>query len=129
VIKVNIIKNSQAPVSSVFVRSVLKKFLAKNGIVSDALVNVAIVTKPKMLKLAFDYLDEKDKPAHNVLAFTANETRQNFVYPPEFIFLGEIVVCYPVGIEEAKKEGSTLDTKFEELITHGALHLLGIHHK
>src|SRR3972149_6146711 len=53
-----------------------------------------------------------------------------FSYPPDGkIDLGEIVICFPVALEEAKKEGKRINTKIEELMLHAALHLLGIHHE
>ncbi|KKT66055.1 MAG: hypothetical protein UW61_C0032G0006 [Candidatus Curtissbacteria bacterium GW2011_GWC1_44_33] len=115
-IKVNVKKQSNYPISSTKIRKNLKDFLASHGIVSDAEVSVALVGENKMLEIGKKYL--KDKSLHNVLSFTADEIDSKFVFPPDgVIHLGEIIVCYPVAFEEAK------------LIEHGALHLLGIHHE
>ena len=43
--------------------------------------------------------------------------------------MGEIVICYPKVLEEAKLEGKLIDQKAYELVEHGALHLLGFHHE
>ena len=81
-----------------------------------------------MLNLGQKYL--KDKIVHNVLSFTEDEMQKKFVYPPDNIIrLGEIIVCYPKAFEEAKTEGKLIDDKIKELVEHGALHLLGIHHE
>ncbi len=126
-IKVNVKKQSNYPVSSTKIRKNLKNFLAGHGIVSDAEVSVALVGENKMLEVGKKYSD--DKSLHNVLSFTADEVDSKFVYPPDgTIHLGEIIVCYPVAFEEAKKEGKLIEKKVMELIEHGALHLLGIHH-
>ena len=43
--------------------------------------------------------------------------------------LGEIVVCFPVALKEAKIENKLIEEKVLELVGHSGLHLLGIHHK
>ena len=126
-IKVNVKKQSNYPMSSTKIRKNLKNFLASNGIVSDAEVSVALVGEKKMLEVGNKYL--KDKSLHNVLSFTADEVVPKFVYPPDgVIHLGEIIVCYPKAFEEAKKENKLIEDKIMELVEHGALHLMGIHH-
>ncbi len=126
-IKVNITKQSNYPVKASVIKKRLPEFFAKQGIVSDAEVSVAIVSEKKMVDVVKIYL--KDKKLHNVLSFTPTETKGNFVYPPDgLIHLGEIIVCYPVALKEAKSENVLIDDKVYELVEHGALHLLGIHH-
>ena len=128
-IKVRVKKASNFPVSSPKIKRSLKAFLRGHGIVSDTEVSVALVGKEKMIKLARKYLNERQS-VHNVLSFTENEVSEKFVYPPEDpIQLGEIVVCYPKAQEEANEENKLIDEKVIELVEHGALHLLGIHHK
>ncbi len=127
-IKVLVKKQSNYPVSTPIIKKKVSNFFKKNGIVSDSEVSVAIVGYKKMLDLSKKYL--KDNKSHNVLSFSKEELDKNFKYPPNGkIQLGEIVVCYPVAVEEAKKEGKIIDDKIQELLEHGALHLLGIHHK
>lgn len=128
-IKVQIKKSSNHAVSVVSVKRALTQLLEKHGIVSDAVVYVAIVNEAKMKALGKKFLGEDGKKAHNVLSFTESEIQGKFVYPPGgFIQLGEIVVCYSIALNEAKKEGKLIDAKVIELVNHGALHLLGIHH-
>jgi len=127
-IKVNVSKQSNYPVSSVKVRKFLKNFFKKKGITSDAEVSVAIVGAEKMLSVGKKYLG--DKELHNVLSFTPEESSAEFVYPPDaVIHLGEIIICYPQVFEEAKKENKLIEQKFLELVEHGALHLMGEHHQ
>lgn len=124
-VKVSVIKQSNYPVSSPKIKRGLKVFFKSHGIVSDAEVSVAIVGEKKMLDIGKKYL--KDRELHNVLSF---ETKDKFTYPPTGVIqLGEIVVCYPVALEEAKKENILIDDKVYELVEHGAMHLLGIHHE
>lgn len=126
-IKVDIVKQSNYPVSSPKIKKALREFLSKKGIVSDAEVSVAIIGKEKMLELGRKYL--KDKILHSILSFTPDEARERFVYPDDkLVHLGEIIVCYPKAVEEAKEEGKLIEERVCELIEHGAMHLLGFHH-
>ena len=81
-----------------------------------------------MLQLSKIYL--KDREKHSVLAFTPEETKKKFVYPPDgIIHLGEIIICYPFIVGEARKKGKLIDDVLTELAQHSALHLMGIHHE
>jgi len=127
-VKVLISKQGNYPVKSSDIKKKLKAFFENHGIVSDAEVSVAIVNESRMLALGKSYLG--DNKLHNVLSFTPDETKKKFVFPPDgVIHLGEIVVCYPVAINEAKVENVLTDEKVYELIEHGAMHLLGFHHE
>jgi probable rRNA maturation factor len=127
-IKVLVTKQSNYPVNVAPVKKKLAEFLAKNGIVSDAEVNVAIIGEAKMLSIGTKYL--KDKKLHNVLSFVPGEIKSGFIFPPDGqIHLGEIIVCYPQAVREAKEENVLIDERVYELIEHGANHLLGIHHE
>lgn len=128
-IKVQITKQSNYPVSSVKIRKVLQDFFTTEGIVSDALVSVAIVGELKMRELGHKFLGEDGTVTHNVLSFVPSESSAEFVYPDDNVVqLGEIVVCFPIAFEEAKKEGVSIEKKVIELLTHGGGHLLGRHH-
>lgn len=136
-IKVDIVKQSNYPVSSPKLKKRLRDFLSSKGIVSDAEVSVAIIGEKKMLEIGRKYL--KDKTLHNVLSFTPDEARyqtvpgeaiEKFVYPNDkLVHLGEIIVCFPKAVKEAKDEGKLIEERMFELIEHGANHLLGFHHK
>lgn len=125
-IKVYVKKQSHFPIKSTVIKKRLSTFLKERGMVSDCLVSVALVGKKKMLDISDRYL--KDKKVHNVLSFTEDEAKDKFIYPPDKIYLGEIIICFPKAIEEAKSEEKRIDEKVAELIEHGALHLMGIHH-
>lgn len=127
-IKVSVTKQSNYPVKVLVIKNKLAEFLAKNGIVSDAEVTVAIVGENKMMEIGNKYL--KDKKLHNVLSFVPNEVKGRFVYPPDGnIHLGEIIICFPLAVKEAEEENILIDERVYELAEHGALHLLGIHHE
>lgn len=127
-IKVFVSKQSNYPVKVAIVKKKLAEFLGKSGIVSDADVSIAIVGEAKMLEIGKKYL--KDKKLHNVLSFVPGEVKGGFIYPPDGkIHLGEIIVCYPLAVKEAGMENVLIDERVYELIEHGAMHLMGIHHK
>lgn len=127
-IKVYFSKEVSCPVSAKEVKKTLSDFLTKEGIISDADVSVVIVGVSKMLTLAKKYLNEKNV-IHNVLSFPYTEGG-SFTYPPvDVIHLGDIAICYPKVLEEAKKEGVLISEKVKELVCHGALHLIGKHHE
>lgn len=127
-IKVYVKKSSSYPVKAKEIKRNLSTLLEQRGIVSRAEVSVALVGEKVMLDLAKKYL--KDSKIHSVLSFPSSETKKKFIYPAdEIIRLGEIVVCYPKAVEEAKREGKLIEEKIRELIEHGALHLIGIHHE
>lgn len=126
-IKVNLQKQSGYPVNARKLKKVLQDFFTSQGIVSEAEVSVAVVGENKMLEVSKKYLKDKDK--HSVLSFIPEETKGRFIFPPDgIIHLGEIIICYPYVVEEARKEGKLIDDVVTELAEHSALHLMGIHH-
>ncbi len=129
-IKVNVVKQSNFAVDSSKLKKVIISFLQKKGIVSDAEVAVAVVGEKKMLEIGKKYLHEKGSRVHNVFSFTTDELPGKFMFPPDgVIHLGEIIICFPKVVEEAKKEGILIDEKVSMLAEHACLHLLGIHHE
>lgn len=126
-IKIYVKKQTNYPIKATDIKKNLVSFFKKKGIVSDATATVVLVGEKKMLDIGKKYL--KDSKVRNVLSFTSDEAKKKFVYPPhELLNLGEIVVCYPKAVEEAKAEAKRIDIKVMELIEHGAKHLMGEHH-
>lgn len=126
-IKVRVSKQSNYPVSAPGIKKKLSKFFSKNGITSSAEVSVAIVGEDRMRKVSNAYFH--DNSVHNVLSFTPDEVKGEFVYPPDTLELGEIIICFPVARAEANKEDKLIDEKINELAEHAARHLLGLHHE
>lgn len=127
-IKVYVSKQSNYPISTARIKKQLSEFFKKEGITSSADVSVSLVGEKKMTDLAQKYLKEEDS-VHNVLSFPFIEDK-NFKYPPDDILhLGDIVVCYPKAAQEANQEGKLIEEKILELVSHGAMHLMGKHHE
>ena len=111
----------------------LSQLLDKQEILRDVEVSVAVIGNRKMRELNRKYRG-KDKTT-NVLSFSLSEG-DAVVMPPvssegqrDVLRLGDIVVSYPEVIAEAAEENVLVDDKVDELVTHGLLHLLGIHHE
>lgn len=132
-VKINVSKQSNYPISGVVVRKFLQSFFKEHGIVSSAECHVSLVGEEKMLSLAKRYY--KDNKLHNVFSFVESEVSSQggpalgWKNLNNIMQLGEIVVCFPVALKEAKTEGKLIEEKVLELVGHSALHLLGIHHK
>jgi probable rRNA maturation factor len=126
-ISVFVKKQSNYPVNTSDLKEGLATLLEQSGIVSNTKVSVAIVGEKEMLDISNKYL--KDNKVHSVLSFTYSEVADKFTFPPDnSTHLGEIVVCYPMAKNQAKAEGKPVKEKIQELVEHGALHLIGIHH-
>jgi len=79
-----------------------------------------------MRELSKKYKGE-DK-TRNILSFsqTEGESTKN---PTDTLRLGDIVLSYPQIIKDAARDEMLVDDKVDELIEHGLMHLLGLHHE
>lgn len=104
----------------------VKDVLKGQSIKGPVEVSVAVVGDRKMRALNKKYRD-KDKTT-NVLTFPISEG-DSMSLPKDILRLGDIIVAYPQVIRESAEEDMLVDDKIEELIRHGMMHLLGIHHE
>lgn len=131
-IYINVVKQRNYPVSSIKIKKFLQKFFIDHGIVSDAEATISFVGESKMKVLGKKYY--KDSNLHNVFSFVESEVSSQggpafgWKNPNNLMQLGEIVICFPQVLKEAKQEGKLIEEKVLELVEHSALHLLGIHH-
>lgn len=124
-IKVLIFVESRYKVNRKRITETVKNVLKEQGVTGDVEISVAIVGDRKMRSLHKKYKG-KDGTT-NVLSFSLTEG-QSIVQPTEILRLGDVVVSYPQVINEAAKEEVLVDDKIDELVNHGVLHLMGIHH-
>ena len=87
--------------------SVVEKTVREHGITGEYEVGVYRASEEEMKKLW-------DGKTHDVLSFPLDRDQ---TYPDGVIRLGDIVVC------------ETDMNRFESLVEHGCLHLVGIHHE
>lgn len=125
-VKIQIFVESRYKINRRRVKSVVDKVLEKNEVSTPVEVSVAIVGDRKMRALSKKYKGE-DK-THNVLSFSQTDG-ENLKTSEETLSLGDIVISYPEVIREASAEEVYVDDKVDELVEHGLLHLLGIHHE
>ena len=108
------------------INAVVSSVLQEQAIISSVEVSIAIVGDRKMRTLNKKYrnLDQTT----NVLSFPLSEGKST-VLPSNVLHLGDIVLSYPQVVREAAEEEVLVDDKIDELIKHGMLHLLGLHHE
>ncbi|HSX40895.1 MAG TPA: rRNA maturation RNase YbeY [Candidatus Saccharimonadales bacterium] len=117
---------SRYQVSRKKIRQTVVDALKDQHLESPVEVSIAIVGDRKMRELSKKYKGE-DK-TRNVLSFSLAEGKDTKL-PTDTIRLGDIVISYPVVIKEASRDEVMVDDKVAELIEHGLMHLLGLHHE
>lgn len=115
--RVLISADSRYPINRPKIKAAVESMLKQKRVRGPAQVSVLICGRRKSRALAQKYLQD-DQP-HNVISFPYNDLK----------VLGDIAVCYPLAQEEANRDNVLVDTKINELISHGLLHLLGEHHQ
>jgi probable rRNA maturation factor len=107
------------------IKNIVTRLISQHGINDSVEVSVAIVGDRKMRELSKRYKGE-DK-TRNILSFSQTEG-EKIVSNGQSLRLGDIVLSYPQVINDAVREEKMVDDKVDELVEHGLLHLLGIHH-
>lgn len=125
-ISVLIFVESRYKVNRKRIKTAVSSVVREQGINSPVEISVAIVGDRKMRTLSKKYKGE-DK-TRNILSFSQSEGEKMAV-PAGKIRLGDIVISYPVVINEASRDEVLVDDKIDELVMHGMTHLLGIHHE
>jgi len=108
------------------IKKTIETILDEQNVTSRTEVSVAIVGDRKMAHLNKKFRGKTGTT--NILSFPLSEgdtmpTESNVAR------LGDIVISYPVLINEAAKEEMLVDDRVEMLIAHGMGHLMGIHHE
>ena len=109
------------------VKRTVGRVLDEQHVVSPVEVSIAFVGSRKMKELSAKYKGDGEKD-RNILSFPLSEGEPT-VMPTDKLRLGDIVISYPFVIEEAAKQEKLVDDWIEELVEHGLLHLLGLHHE
>lgn len=85
-------------------------------------ISVSIVDDKRMQELNKEYL-QKDYPT-DVLSFEMGEIQTDGTY-----YLGDVIVNKQQAKRQAGDYGNDLEKEISELVEHGVLHLLGVHHE
>jgi probable rRNA maturation factor len=125
-VKILIYVESRYKVSRKRIKSAIWSVLEENRVVSPMEVSVAIVGDRKMAKLNKQYRNKEGTT--NVLSFPLSEGAPSYL-PTDIMRLGDIVISYPMVIKEASAQEKMVDDRVDELVQHGMLHLLGLHHE
>lgn len=124
---VNIVADSKFPIDRKRLRKALIKAWDDYGVGSEAELSIAVVGTRKMAKLHESYLG-KEGPT-DVLAFAQQEMagdEHGFVSPSEVsLELGDIVICYPLALEQAVEQNVVVDDRVGALALHGFKNLIG----
>lgn len=93
----------------------------KQPVEPNTYISVSIVSDAEIRRLNKDYLG-RDYPT-DVLSFSINEIQDN-----GGLYLGDIVVNREQAKRQASDYGNDLEHEISELVAHGVLHLMGVHH-
>uniref|UniRef100_A0A7C4TQ84 Endoribonuclease YbeY n=1 Tax=candidate division WWE3 bacterium TaxID=2053526 RepID=A0A7C4TQ84_UNCKA len=84
-------------------------------------ISVSISNDSEIKKLNKEYRN-KDKST-DVLSFNIDTVDEDGTY-----YLGDVVVNKEQAARQAQEYGNSVEQEVSELVGHGVLHLLGIHH-
>lgn len=129
-INIDIIADAKFPFDRAGLRAHLIAVLNKYRLTDNVVVEVQVVGKRKMTQLHVEYM--KLPGPTDVLSFPLNDPNDDlaFVASPDGVLrLGDIVICYPVAVEESLEKQIRVDEQIKFLAEHGLLHLLGFHHE
>lgn len=108
------------------IKKTVLNVIDKNEIVGPVEVSVAVVGDRKMRELSRKYKGE-DK-TRNILSFSQTEGEE-IKTPVNVLRLGDIVLSFPQVINDAVRDEMLVDDKVDQLVEHGLMHLLGLHHE
>jgi len=117
---------SRYKVSRKRIKNKVIQTLQQQNVQGPVEVSLAFIGDRKMRDLSKKYKGE-DK-TRNILSFSLTEGVPT-VLPTDKLRLGDIVISYPVVIKESAEMDKLVDERIDELVEHGLLHLLGLHHE
>lgn len=90
----------------------------------DAELSILIVDDQQIAQLNRQYLNRKGPT--NVIAFCMRQGQFSDIAPN---LLGDIVISADTAQREAQSAGISMQDRFDQLLIHGTLHLLGYDHE
>ena len=108
----------------------LKKIKQTVQVILDALdcpngeISILIVDDPQIEELNQQYLNRQGPT--NVIAFAMREGEFADLSPH---LLGDVVISMDTAAKEAQIAATSMERRFNELLVHGVLHLMGFDHE
>ena len=108
----------------------LKKIKQTVQVILDALdcpdseISILIVDDPQIEEFNQQYLNRKGPT--NVIAFAMREGEFSDLSPQ---LLGDVVISTDTAAREAQIASTSMERRFNELLVHGILHLMGYDHE
>jgi probable rRNA maturation factor len=124
----NLFVGSRYPIDRKKIRNKVTEVLERMGI-EDAQVDVSVVGERKIKELNEGKLQHDG--VTDVLSFPQHEKKQLDDFPlPDGLppHLGDVVICFPEAVRNAKRFGKMVDDQICFYLEHGLMHLLGYHH-
>ena len=90
----------------------------------DSEISILIVDDPQIAELNQQYLN-REGPT-NVIAFAMREGEFSDLSPH---LLGDVVISADTAAREAQIAATSMEQRFNELLVHGILHLMGYDHE
>lgn len=109
-----------------YLKKVVETSLRHIDTQSDCEIGIACVDNAHSQQLNLEYRG-KDKPT-NVLSFSSDLPDEMAAILDSFP-LGDLVICIPVVLREAREQNKAPLTHFTHMLVHGTLHLMGYDHE
>ena len=109
-----------------YLKKVVETVLRHIGTQSNCEIGIACVDHDESHKLNLEYRG-KDKST-NVLSFPSDLPDEMAQILDSFL-IGDLVICIPVVLLEAKEQNKAPLTHFTHMLVHGTLHLMGYDHE
>ncbi|MDB4252823.1 rRNA maturation RNase YbeY, partial [Gammaproteobacteria bacterium] len=122
--KVNLISSDDYNLPRSLLESLEQVFILVSNSegLKDANINLSFISSKEMQSLNKQYRGlDKDT---NVLSFENQDISREHTKN-----IGDIAICYPYVVDEAKKENKELDNHITHMFIHGTLHILGYDHE
>lgn len=115
------------PVSKILWQKWLKKISQALNFKKTAEISIAVVDSPTIKRLNKIYRGKNQ--VTDVLSFSEKDSSsQQFHFSTEN-YLGEVIICYPQAVKQAKINNQPVLKELELLFIHGVLHLFGYNHQ
>jgi probable rRNA maturation factor len=126
-IAVRLLPGCRGHVPAAELRRVARDVLESEGVAREAGVEVVLADVATVRNLNRLYRG-RDEPT-DVLSFASHEGDAFVEAPDESPSLGEIVICLPVVLAQARDAAREVRGEVAHLLVHGLLHVLGYDHE